>query len=100
MAIDFDDSQTQGPDTVIVQRSFSYDASDGQKGEACPTFNPSVLQFSKSQSNGQTQYIETTTDLAQNDSSKQISESNKDIGTACESMTQPSSRQSDTYSTL
>ena len=99
-AIDFDDNYTQGPDTVIVSRSYFHNASDGRKREICPTCDPSVLQISKSKSNGQTQDFETTTDLSQNDSSKQISETNADTETEWEPMTQPSSMQSDTPSTL
>ena len=79
---------------------FFHDASDGQNRVTCPTFDPSVLQLSKSKSNGQIQDIETTTDLAQNDSSKQISESNTDTEFACEPRPQPPSRQNDNPSTL
>ena len=41
-AIDFDESYTQGPDTVIVPRSYSYDSSDGQNRESRPLSDPSV----------------------------------------------------------
>ena len=43
-AIEFDKSYTQGPDTVIVPRSYFHDSSDGQNRETCPTSDPSVLQ--------------------------------------------------------
>ena len=64
-AIDFDESYTQGPDTVIVPRSYFQDSSDGQNRETHPISDPSVLRLSKSKSKGQTQDIETTTDQAQ-----------------------------------
>ena len=38
-AIDFDDSHTQGPDTVIVPRSCFHDSHDGQTRQTCPTFD-------------------------------------------------------------
>ena len=41
-AIDFDESHTQGPDTVIVPRSYFHDSSDGQNRETCPISDPSV----------------------------------------------------------
>ena len=41
-AIDFDESHTQGPDTVIVPRSYFHDSSDGQNRETCPITGPSV----------------------------------------------------------
>ena len=37
--IDFGDSHTQGPDTVIVPRSYFHDSSDGQNRETCPIFD-------------------------------------------------------------
>ena len=69
-AIDFDESYTKGPDTVIVPRSCFLYSSDGQNKEICPIFYPSVTQTSKPTSNGQSQDIETTTDLTHNDNSK------------------------------
>ena len=42
-ATDFDESYTQGPDTVIVQRSYFHESSDGQNRETCPTFDPPVV---------------------------------------------------------
>ena len=94
-AIDFDESYTQGPDTVFVPRSHFRDSSDGYNRETCPP----VLQPSNPKSNGQTQNIETTTDLAHNDSSKQTSEPSTDTETACEPMPEPPSRHSDNPST-
>ena len=99
-AIDFDESCTQGPDTVIVPRSYFHNSSDGQNQETCPICDPTVLQLSKSKSNGQTQDIETTTDPTENDGSKQTSEPNTDTETACEPTPQSAFRQSDTPSTL
>ena len=43
-AIDFDESYTQGPDTVFVPRFYFHDSSDGQNRETCPTFDPSAVQ--------------------------------------------------------
>ena len=99
-AIDLDESYTQGPDTVIVPRFYFHDLGDGQNRGTRPTSDPSVLQLSKFKSIGQSQDIETTTNLAQNDSSKQTSESSTDTETACEPTPQPPFRQSDTRSTL
>ena len=99
-AINFDESYTQGPDTVIAPRSFFQCSSDGQNRDTCPTCDPSVLRPSNLQSNGQSQDIETTTDLANNDSSEQMPEPNTDTETACEPMTKPSSRQNDNSSTI
>ena len=82
-AIEFDESYTQGPDTVFVPRSYLHDSNDGQNRETRPISDPSVLQLSKSKSNGQTQDIETTTDLPQNDSLQQTSEPSTDTDTAC-----------------
>ena len=98
-AIDFDGSYTQGPDTVIVRRSFFHDSSDGQNWKTRAISDPPVLQLSKSKSNGQTQDIETTTDLPQNDSLQQTSEPSTDTETACEPTPQPPLRQSDAPST-
>ena len=41
-AFDFDESYTQGPDTVIVSRSYFHDSSDGQHRESRPISDPSV----------------------------------------------------------
>ena len=65
-AIDFDESYTQGPDTVIIPRSYFHDSSDSQNRETCPISDPSVPQTLMSKLNAQCQDIETTTDLAQN----------------------------------
>ena len=91
-AIDFDESHTQGPDTVIVARSYFHDSSDSRIWETCPTSDPTVLQLSKPESNGQSQDIETTTDLAHNESSKQISEPSADTETAYGPMQQSPSK--------
>ena len=99
-AIDFDESYTQGPDTVIVPRSYFHDASDGQNRETRPTFDPTVLLPSTPKSLCQSQDIETTTDLTHTDNSKQTSEPSTDTEFACEPMPQPPSRQCDTPSTL
>ena len=97
--IDFDESYTQGPDTVIVPRSYSHDSSNGQNRETCLTFDPTVLQLSNPKLHGQSQDIETTTDLAHIDSSKQTFKPSKDTETACEPMPQSPSRHSDNLST-
>ena len=99
-AIEFDESYTQGPDTVIVPRSNFHDSNDGQNKETCPTFDPPAVHPPDPKLNGQSQDIETTTDLAQNDSSKQLSEPNANTETACEPIRQSPSRYSDTPSTL
>ena len=39
-ATDFDESHTQGPDTVIIPRSHIHDSSDGQNREPRPTSDP------------------------------------------------------------
>ena len=62
-AIDFDDSHTQGPDTLIVPRSYFHDSNNGQNRETCLISDPYVPQTPKSKLNGQSQDIETTTDL-------------------------------------
>ena len=54
-AIDFDESYTQGPDTVIVPHSFFHDSSDGENRETCPTSDPSVVHRSNPKSHGQSQ---------------------------------------------
>ena len=66
-AIDFEDSHTQGLDTAIVPRSYFQDSSYGQNRETCPISDPSVPQTPMPKLNGQSQDIETTTDLTQND---------------------------------
>ena len=96
----FDESYTQGPDTVTVPRSYFYDSSDGQNGETFPTSDPSLLHASKTKSLSQSQDIETATALGHDDSSKQLSESNTDNETAYELMQQPPSRQSATLQRL
>ena len=98
-AIDFDESLTQGPDTVIAPRPCFHDSSDGQNWETCPTSDPSVVHPADPKSHGQSQDIETTTNIAQNDSSKRTSELSTDTETAYELMPQPPSRQSDNPST-
>ena len=99
-AIDFDESHTQGPDTVIVPPSYFHDSIDGQNRETCPTSDPSVPQTSLPKSNGQNQDIETTTDLTQNDNAKHIYESSTDAEITCKPVTQPPLTESDTSSTL
>ena len=99
-AIDFDDSHTQGPDTVIVPRSYFIDSSDGQNRETCPFSDPSVPRTLTPTSNGQNQVIETSTDLTQNDNAKHVSESSTDAEITCKPVAQPPSIQSDTSSTL
>ena len=51
-------------------------------------------------SNGQSQDIETSTDLTQNDNAKHISESSTDAEITCKPVTQPPLMESDTTSTL
>ena len=80
-AIDFDESYTQGRDTVIVPRSYFHDSSDGQNRQTRRISDPSISQSSKPKSNRQNQDIETTTDLAQNDNSRQLSEPSTDTET-------------------
>ena len=99
-AIDFDDSHTQGPDTVIVSRSYFHDSSDGQNRETCPISDPSVPRTLTPTSNGKNQELETSTDLTQNDNAKHVSESSTDAEITCKPVTQPPSIQSDTSSTL
>ena len=99
-AIDFDDSHTQGPDTVIVPRSYFHDSSNGQNREICPISDPFVSKSSKPESNGQSQGTDTTTDLIHIDNSKRTSEPSTDTETTCEPMTQPPLEQSDTPSTF
>ena len=99
-AIDFDDSHTQGPDTVIVPRSYFHDSRDGQNRETCPISDPSVPRTLTPTSIGQNQDNETSTDLTQNDNTKHVSESSTDAEITCKPVTQPPSMQSDTSSTL
>ena len=100
-AIDFDDSHTQGPDTVIVPRSYFHDSSNGQSRETCPISDPSVPQNPNPKLNGQSKDMETTTtDLTQNDDAKHIYESITDAEITCKPVTQPPSTQSDNSSTL
>ena len=90
-ANDFDDSHTQGPDTVIVPRSYFHDSSNGQNRETCPISSPSVPRTPNPKLNGQSKDIETTTDLTQNDNAKHIYESITDAEIACKPVTQPPS---------
>ena len=99
-AIDFDDSHTQGPDTVIVPRSYFHDSSDGQNRETCPISDPPVPHSLTPKSNGQSQDIETTISPAHNDNSKRSSEPSTDTETTFEPMTQPPLGHSDTPSTF
>ena len=99
-AFAYGESHTQGPDTVFVPRSYFHDSSNGQNRETCPISDPFVSQTSNPKSNGQSQDIETTTDLTHNDNSKGTSEPSTDIETASEPMPQPPSRQCDTPSTF
>ena len=99
-AIDFDESHTQGPDTVIVPRSYFHDSSDGQNWETCPTSDPTLPQILLPKSNSQSQDIETTTDLTQNDKAKHISDSSTDAEITCKPVSQPPLMKSDTSSTL
>ena len=99
-AIDFDDSHTQGPDTVIVPRSYFHDPSNGQNWETRPISDPPVPQHLTPKSNGQSQDNENTIDITHNDSSKRTSEPSTDTETTCEPMTQPPVGQSDTPSTF
>ena len=87
-AIDFDQSYTQGPDTVIVPRSYVDDSSKAKTRKTCPISDPSVPQTSTLKPTGQSQDIETTTDLTHNDTSKQTSERSTDTETAREPMPQ------------
>ena len=99
-SIDFDESYTQGPDTVLIARSYFHDSSNGQNRETCPISDPFLSQTSKPNLNSLRQDIETTTDLTQKDNSKQTPEPSTDTETACEPMQQSPSRYNDTPSTL
>ena len=81
-AIEFDESYTQGPDTVNVPRSYFNDSNSGQNRETCPIFDPYVLQYSNPKSHGQSQDIEVIKDLIHNDNSEHKSEPNTDTETA------------------
>ena len=80
---------------LLSPRSYFHDSSDGQNRETCPNSDPSVLHFSKPKSNGQSQDIETTTDLSHDDSSEKTSKPSTDTETACEPKPQTPLRQSD-----
>ena len=99
-AIEFDESNTQGPDTVIVPRSYFLGSSDGQNRETCPTSDPPVPHTSTPKTNGQSPDIETTTDLTHNDNSERTSEPSTDTETTSEPMPRPPSRQNDAPSML
>ena len=99
-AIDFDDSHTQVPDTVIVPRFYFHDSNNGQNKETCPISDPPVSQNSTPKPNTQSQDIETTIDLTHHESSKRTSEPSTDTKTTCEPMTQPPLGQSDIPSTF
>ena len=99
-AIDFDESHTQGPDTVIVPRSYFQESSDSQNRERCPISDPTASQTPQPKLNDRSKDIETTTDLTQNDNAKHIYESITDAGITCKPVTQPPLKQSDTSSTL
>ena len=99
-AIDFDDSHTQGPDTVIVPRSYFHDSNNGQNRQTCPISDSPLPQNLTPKSNGQSQDIETTIDQTQNDNYKQLFESSTDTETTCEPTTPPPLGQSDTPSTF
>ena len=95
IAINFEETHTQGPDTTVVPRSYFHDSSDGQNRETCPSSDPIVSHPSNPKSHGQSQDIETTADLTNNDSSEQISEPSTDTELTYEPMPQPPLRQSD-----
>ena len=99
-ANNFDESYTQGPDTVTLPRSYFHDSSDGQNRETFPTSDPPLLHASNPKSLGQSQDIETATALGHDDSSKQLSESNTDNEGAYEFIQQPPSWQSATLQRL
>ena len=99
-AIDFDESHTQGTDTVIVPRSYFHDPNDGQNREICPNSDQPVSRTLTPTANGQNQDIETNIDLTQNNNTKHICESSTDAEITCKPVTQPSLIESDTSSTL
>ena len=65
-ANEFDEKYRQGADTVIVPRSYFHDSTDGQNGKTCPTSDPSVGLPSNLKLHGQSQDVETATDLGHN----------------------------------
>ena len=95
IANDFDESQRQGPDTVLVPRFYFHHSSDGKNRETCSTLDPSVVHPSNPKSHGQSHDHETATDLRFTDSSKQTSESSTDAESAHEPIQHPLSRQKD-----
>ena len=99
-ASDFDESETQGPDTFIVPSSYFHDPSDAQNWEDCPASHPSAVHLSNHTSHDNSQDLEITTDLRNIDSSKQKYVSNTDIETTYEPMQHPTSRQNDPPSTI
>ena len=99
-AIDFDENHTQGPDTVIVPRSYFHDSSDGQNREIRPISDQPVPRTLTPTLNGKNQDIETSTDLTQNDSTKHIYDSSTDAEITCKPVTQPPLTKSDTPSML
>ena len=58
----------------------------GKRRETCPASDVSTEQTSNPKTHGQSQDVETVTDLYNTDSPKQTSESNTDIETANEPM--------------
>ena len=52
-ATDFDESNTQGPNTAVVPRSFLHDSTEVQNQETCPNSDPSVVHPSEPNSQGQ-----------------------------------------------
>ena len=99
-AIDFDDSHTQGPDTIIVPRSYFHDSNNGQNRETCHISDSLVPQNLTPTSNAQSQDIETTIDLTHHDNSKRTSEPSTDTETTCEPRTQSPLGQRNTPSTF
>ena len=91
---------TQGPDKVIVTRSYLHDSGVGQNRETCPTSDPYEEQHSNFKPLGQSSEIETTAHLAHIGSSKQTSQLSTDTETAYESMPKPPSKQTDNHSTF
>ena len=83
-AFEFDESHTQGPDTITVPRSYFHDSNNGQNREIRPISNPSVPQISTPTSKGQSQDNETTIDQTQNDNTKHIYDSTIDTPTTLE----------------
>ena len=100
-AIDFDESYTQGPDTVIVQRSFFMIQAMIKIGKLAPVLSHlyCVLQIFNRMVKFQT-LIPLQTHLHCNEGSKQTSESCTDTEIICDPMPPPPIRQSDTPSML